>query len=235
MPPKKVDPNKPAADAAGAADLGGVNIEDHNLPKSIVTRLAKGVLPPNTQIQGNAMLAMTKSATVFINYLTTHAAAHAQAANRKMMNPNDVFAALDELEFPDWKERLEPELAKYNEIQAEKKLKASNRKAEGKAGAEDDDHETDEGEGESQLERDGQPAAKKARIEPGSSSNAGGAPEKPKTDDQAEGEEDGEEENEDDENEEEEEEERGQEDDQLEDAEHREAEDEALDNGEDSD
>lgn len=45
--------------------------QDLNLPKSIVTRLAKGVLPPNTQIQGNAMLAMSKSATVFVNYLTT--------------------------------------------------------------------------------------------------------------------------------------------------------------------
>ena len=32
-------------------------------------RLAKGVLPPNTQIQANAILAMSKSATVFINYL----------------------------------------------------------------------------------------------------------------------------------------------------------------------
>jgi hypothetical protein len=46
-------------------------VQDLNLPKSIVTRLAKGVLPPNTQIQGNAMLAMTKSATVFVNYLAT--------------------------------------------------------------------------------------------------------------------------------------------------------------------
>lgn len=41
------------------------------MPKSIVTRLAKGVLPPNTQIQGNAMLAMSKSATVFVNYVAT--------------------------------------------------------------------------------------------------------------------------------------------------------------------
>lgn len=45
--------------------------QDLNLPKSIVTRLAKGVLPPNTQIQGNAMLAMSKSATVFVNYLAS--------------------------------------------------------------------------------------------------------------------------------------------------------------------
>ena len=42
---------------------------DLQLPKSIITRLAKGVLPPNTQIQANAILAMSKSATVFINHL----------------------------------------------------------------------------------------------------------------------------------------------------------------------
>lgn len=45
--------------------------QDLNLPKSVVTRLAKGVLPPNTQIQGNAMLAMSKSATVFVNYIAS--------------------------------------------------------------------------------------------------------------------------------------------------------------------
>lgn len=43
--------------------------QELQLPKSIITRLAKGVLPPNTQIQANAILAMTKSATVFINHL----------------------------------------------------------------------------------------------------------------------------------------------------------------------
>lgn len=44
-------------------------VQDLSLPKSIITRLAKGVLPPNTQIQANAILALSKSATVFINYL----------------------------------------------------------------------------------------------------------------------------------------------------------------------
>jgi len=45
--------------------------QDLNLPKSIVQRLAKGVLPPNTQIQKDALLAMSKSATVFVNYVTS--------------------------------------------------------------------------------------------------------------------------------------------------------------------
>lgn len=56
-------PHGPGADHA-------VNcLQELQLPKSIITRLAKGVLPPNTQIQANAILAMTKSATVFINHL----------------------------------------------------------------------------------------------------------------------------------------------------------------------
>jgi histone H3/H4 len=46
-------------------------LQDLNLPKSIITRLAKGILPPNTQIQGNAILALSKSATVFISYLAS--------------------------------------------------------------------------------------------------------------------------------------------------------------------
>ncbi|CAL3971179.1 unnamed protein product, partial [Diplocarpon coronariae] len=44
---------------------------DLSMPKSIVTRLAKGVLPPNTQIQGNATIAISKSATVFVNYVAS--------------------------------------------------------------------------------------------------------------------------------------------------------------------
>lgn len=51
-------------------------IQDLTLPKSIITRLAKGVLPANTQIQANAILAMSKSATVFISYLASQYGLH---------------------------------------------------------------------------------------------------------------------------------------------------------------
>ena len=61
------DKDKDGKDKDGAA----VAIEDLTLPKSIITRLAKGVLPPNTQIQGNAILAISKSATVFVSYLAS--------------------------------------------------------------------------------------------------------------------------------------------------------------------
>lgn len=44
-------------------------IQDLSLPKSMIARLAKGVLPANTQIQKDALLAMHKSATVFVSYI----------------------------------------------------------------------------------------------------------------------------------------------------------------------
>lgn len=49
----------------------GTSVEDLALPRTMIQRLAKGVLPPNTQIQKDALLAMSKSATVFVNYLTS--------------------------------------------------------------------------------------------------------------------------------------------------------------------
>ncbi|RDL41930.1 uncharacterized protein BP5553_01909 [Venustampulla echinocandica] len=253
MPPKKADASK-----AGTGDEGiiskdppmrdGINIEDLNLPKSIVTRLAKGVLPPNTQIQGNAMLAMTKSATVFVNYLASHANEHAVQQNRRTLQTGDVFAALDELEFSDWKPRLEAELAKFNEIQSEKRntyrKKLADKSGQGddtQAGEGDEADHDSQGEAEGRMGRDGQPAAKKARLEPKSKSagaKKGKAPGKQNEADQTadeEGEDDESQEEEDDEEDEEEGNSEPQEGEELEETQEKEAEDEALDNGEDSD
>ncbi|KAI1330811.1 histone-fold-containing protein [Xylariaceae sp. FL0255] len=119
-----------------------VTIEDLNLPKSIITRLAKGVLPPNTQIQANAITAMSKSATVFINHLANayalcdyltyltwplltkwipSANEHTMNNHKKTIMPGDVFAALEDIEFPFLRERLEAEFKKFNETQTTKR------------------------------------------------------------------------------------------------------------------
>jgi len=44
-------------------------LQDLSLPKSMIARLAKGVLPANTQIHKDALLALHKSATVFVSYI----------------------------------------------------------------------------------------------------------------------------------------------------------------------
>lgn len=113
--------------------------QDLNLPKSIVQRLAKGVLPPNTQIQKDALLAMSKGATVFVNYLTStyattvlhpcgsranttnSAAEHAARSGKKTVMPKDVFDALQELEFDFMLQRVEAEVNKFTSIQADKR------------------------------------------------------------------------------------------------------------------
>jgi len=58
--------------ATGSQDIKDSSIsQDLNLPRSIINRLAKGILPPNTQIQKDALLAISKGATVFVSYLAS--------------------------------------------------------------------------------------------------------------------------------------------------------------------
>ncbi|KAF1840816.1 histone-fold-containing protein [Cucurbitaria berberidis CBS 394.84] len=111
----------PPAKSASKDRDDSLGVEDLNLPKSIVQRLGKGVLPPNTQIQKDALLAMSKSATVFVNYLTSCAAEHAQRSGKRTIMPQDVYAAMTELEFEFMLPRLEAEVTKFTSIQADKR------------------------------------------------------------------------------------------------------------------
>ena len=111
--------------------------QDLSLPRTMIQRLAKGVLPPNTQIQKDALLALSKSATVFVNYLASKyvlsSAVEAQAldnschqssmlivlsssseialsSGKKTINPRDVYAALQDLEFDSFLPRVKAEV-----------------------------------------------------------------------------------------------------------------------------
>ncbi|ESZ96467.1 hypothetical protein SBOR_3199 [Sclerotinia borealis F-4128] len=247
MPPRKSDVAKPvtgdeATPVKEKESVGreGVSIEDLNLPKSIVTRLAKSVLPPNTQIQGNAMLAMGKSATVFVNYLAMQANENAQHRSVKTIAPQDVFKALDDLEFPDFKPRLEAELAKYIEMQSDKRNTYRKKVAADKASGEQGAGEDEEGDSEMvDREGDGEPKAKKVRRDGGSEETNDEIEEEEVDVDEDHDEED-DDDVEDGEGEAEGEGDAGGEDDgeerlEVEEPEGKDAEDEALDNGEDSD
>ncbi|KAI9699050.1 MAG: hypothetical protein M1836_003239 [Candelina mexicana] len=113
MPPRKSDASKAATGDEGTPgkDKDGISVEELALPKTMVMRLAKGVLPANTQIQKDAILAMSKSATVFVNYLASHAQEYTERANKKTIMPKDVLDAISELEFENFLPRLEAELA----------------------------------------------------------------------------------------------------------------------------
>ncbi|KAL8910787.1 MAG: hypothetical protein Q9171_003966 [Xanthocarpia ochracea] len=82
----------------------------------MVQRLAKGVLPPNTQIQKDAIVAMSKGATVFINHIADKANELTLSSNKKTITPLTVLEALSECEFEDFLPRVKAELDKFNEI-----------------------------------------------------------------------------------------------------------------------
>ncbi|KAF3385578.1 DNA polymerase epsilon subunit D [Penicillium rolfsii] len=108
----------------------GVSVDDYLIPRSLTIRLAKAVLPPNTTIQKDAVLAIQKAATVFISYLSSHAN---DATLKRTIAPADVFNALSELEFDSFRPRLEQELEAYTEIKAGKR-KTKKADANGNAG-----------------------------------------------------------------------------------------------------
>ncbi|OCK85946.1 histone-fold-containing protein [Lepidopterella palustris CBS 459.81] len=154
-------------EAAPVPARDGMSVEELSLPRTMVQRLAKGVLPPNTQIQKDALLAMSKGATVFVNYLTNAANENAMRAGKKTIQPKDVLDAVKELEFDAFLPRLEAELKKYNDIQCEKRnsyrkkvREAAKAKAPTNTGDASDNHPATNGHG---ADGDSPPAAKKAR------------------------------------------------------------------------
>ncbi|OGM47621.1 CBF/NF-Y family transcription factor [Aspergillus bombycis] len=117
-PPTQTQPIQATEQQLKARAEGGVSIEDYLLPRSLTLRLAKSVLPPNTSIQKDAVLAIQKAATVFVSYLSSHAN---EATLKRTVAPSDVFSAISELEFEGFRSRLEKELDAFTELKAGKR------------------------------------------------------------------------------------------------------------------
>ncbi|KAL1890192.1 hypothetical protein Cpir12675_005508 [Ceratocystis pirilliformis] len=155
---------KPNEDKDGK-DIDAIVIEDLTLPKSIMARLAKADLSTGTQIQANAMMAITRSTTVFINHLASAANENTKNSGKKTILPADVFKALDDTEFSFMREQLELEFVKYTEIQAVKRTKkkpASSKKDISDAAANADSASA--AVAESDEEDDG-PRSKRAKVD----------------------------------------------------------------------
>ncbi|ORY29339.1 hypothetical protein BCR39DRAFT_174537 [Naematelia encephala] len=95
-PPSVIDDQSPAA-VQQTSVLS--SIADFELPKTNLTKLAKGSIPDNVKMQQDVVLALQRSSTLFISYLT--AAAHDQALARsgKSITASDVLKAITELDF----------------------------------------------------------------------------------------------------------------------------------------
>ena len=69
--------------------------QDLLLPRTLITRLARGVLPANTMLASTAQLALQKAASVFVGYIASHAN---EVTSKKTIGPGDVLRALEECE-----------------------------------------------------------------------------------------------------------------------------------------
>ncbi|EIN06798.1 histone-fold-containing protein [Punctularia strigosozonata HHB-11173 SS5] len=134
--------------AQSQQDMTSDGIENFELPKSLVTKIAKSAIPDNSKLQKETVLALMKGSTVFINYLAATAHDIAISKQHKSISASDVLRALELIEFGDMVPMLQGELQIYKDNQKGKKggastaAKAPPVKGKGKAKAADAEEPT---------------------------------------------------------------------------------------------
>ncbi|KAJ4475660.1 histone-fold-containing protein [Lentinula aciculospora] len=111
--PRKENPGPLSAQQQ--QDLVSEGIDNFELPKSLVTKIAKSAVPESTKLQKEAILSLVKGSTVFINYLAATAHDVAQSKQHKSISASDVLKALEMIELGDLVEPLSAELQVYRD------------------------------------------------------------------------------------------------------------------------
>ncbi|XP_060169853.1 DNA polymerase II subunit B4 [Lycium barbarum] len=107
-----------------------VQMEQEGLPKTIVRRLVKdklSQLSTDTDISllRDSLLAFSESARIFIHYLSATANDICKESKRQTINAEDVFKALEEIEFPELIEPLKASLEVFREKNSKRKSASS--------------------------------------------------------------------------------------------------------------
>ncbi|KKY20005.1 putative cbf nf-y family transcription factor [Phaeomoniella chlamydospora] len=140
--------------------------QDLLLPRTLLSRLARGVLPPNTSISKDALLALTKASSVFISHLASSADS---LTTRKTIAPQDVLNALEDIEWGHLRPRCEEELKIYEDLSRGKRkgyrerVKARESGVSVATAASTDIGET--ADGEDHEEEDGGRAGKRPKVD----------------------------------------------------------------------
>ncbi|XP_031632443.1 DNA polymerase epsilon subunit 3-like [Contarinia nasturtii] len=101
-------------------------IQDLNLPATVVTRLIKDALPDGINVGKEARSAIARAASIFIIYLTSSTAAAARKQKHKSLSSDNVFAALEEIEFENFIDPLREALDSFRKTIKEKKSSKTN-------------------------------------------------------------------------------------------------------------
>ncbi|KAH8105155.1 histone-fold-containing protein [Cristinia sonorae] len=129
MPRKESTISAAAVSSAQAQqESASDGIEAFELPKSLVTRIARSAFPDNVKLQKEAMLALLKGSTVFVNYIAATAHDVAVSKQHKSISASDVLKALEVTQFGDMVDKLQDELQAYRDLQKPDKPRKSNAK-----------------------------------------------------------------------------------------------------------
>ncbi|CCL98862.1 uncharacterized protein FIBRA_00869 [Fibroporia radiculosa] len=144
MPRKQ--PGTSTVTAASQQEVVSEGIENFELPRSLVTKLARSGMSEGTKMQKDVVLSYSKASTVFINYLGAHNSAHriivralspftyhtaataqevSSSKQHKSISASDVLKALEMVELGDMLPMLQRELQIYREIQKADKSRKS--------------------------------------------------------------------------------------------------------------
>ncbi|KAF8900831.1 histone-fold-containing protein [Gymnopilus junonius] len=96
--------------AQAQQELVSEGIENFELPKSVVMKIAKSSIPDNMKLQKETVISLVKGSTVFINYLAATAHDVALSKQHKSISASDVLKALETIEFGDMVNKLHDEV-----------------------------------------------------------------------------------------------------------------------------
>ncbi|KAK0239831.1 histone-fold-containing protein [Armillaria nabsnona] len=121
MPRKETNTSSITAQAQQDAVSDG--IENFELPKSLITKIARSAIPDSAKLQKETILSLVKGSTVFINYLAATAHDVALSKQHKSISATDVLRALEVMELGDLVQNLQEELQVYRELSKTDKTK----------------------------------------------------------------------------------------------------------------
>ncbi|KAH9895691.1 histone-fold-containing protein [Cubamyces lactineus] len=128
--PKAKEPAASGSMAQAQQDAVADGIENFELPRSVVMKLARASqVPENTKFSKDVILAILKASTVFINYLAATAHEVASSKQHKSISATDVLKALELVEFGDIAKNIQGELQVYRDLQKADKKKGGKGKA----------------------------------------------------------------------------------------------------------
>ncbi|KAF8395395.1 hypothetical protein HHK36_019341 [Tetracentron sinense] len=131
--------------------------EAEELPRAIVRRVVKDKISQSSDegdisLHKDALLAFSESARIFIHYLSATANDICKESKRQTINADDVFKALEEIEFPEFIEPLKAFLDEFRQKNAGKKAGAARAKEADKKRKMEEDPSAENGEQDDEKE-----------------------------------------------------------------------------------